>query len=113
VLSAGPTPVVRPDEWRLDLTGPAGEQASWTWEELQALPSEEITTDIHCVTKWSRLGTNWRGVSLDTMLADVETEAEYALVHSYGGYTRLRHVAASTPPEHRVNPTLNQPGVKT
>ncbi|MDX6428347.1 MAG: hypothetical protein QOE54_713, partial [Streptosporangiaceae bacterium] len=40
-----------------------------------------------CVTKWSKLGTAWEGVSLDTLFADVESTAEYALAHSYGGYT--------------------------
>jgi DMSO/TMAO reductase YedYZ molybdopterin-dependent catalytic subunit len=39
------------------------------------------------VTRWSKLETTWEGVSLDTLLADVETAADYALVHSYGGYT--------------------------
>ena len=52
-----------------------------------ALPSETVTVDIHCVTRWSKLDTDWRGVSLDTLLADVETGADFALVHSYGGYT--------------------------
>ena len=46
-----------------------------------ALPTEEITKDIHCVTRWSKLGTDWRGVSLDTLLADVETGADFALAH--------------------------------
>jgi hypothetical protein len=50
------------------------------------LQAESITTDIHCVTRWSKLDTAWRGVSLDTLLADVETEADYAMAHSYGGY---------------------------
>jgi DMSO/TMAO reductase YedYZ molybdopterin-dependent catalytic subunit len=48
--------------------------------------AESITTDIHCVTRWSKLDTAWRGISLDTLLADVETEADYAMAHSYGGY---------------------------
>ena len=39
------------------------------------------------MTRWSKLGTSWEGVSLDTLFADVETAADYALVHSYGGYT--------------------------
>ena len=52
-----------------------------------ALPTETVTVDIHCVTRWSKLDTQWRGVSLDTLLADVETAADFALVHSYGGYT--------------------------
>ena len=50
---------------------------SWTWEEFRALPSETVTVDIHCVTKWSKLDTAWTGVSLDTLLDGVETSAEY------------------------------------
>jgi DMSO/TMAO reductase YedYZ molybdopterin-dependent catalytic subunit len=46
-----------------------------------------VTVDIHCVTKWSKLGTFWTGVSLDTLLDGVETAAEYALAFSDGGYT--------------------------
>ena len=41
--------------------------------------------DIHCVTHWSKLGTTWEGVSLDTLLADLETSAGFALAASYGG----------------------------
>ena len=52
-----------------------------------ALPQETPTVDIHCVTRWSKLGTGWQGVSLDMLLDDVETAADYALAHSYGGYT--------------------------
>ena len=52
-----------------------------------ALPAESVTVDVHCVTRWSKLDTAWRGVSLDTLLADIETEADFALVHSYGGYS--------------------------
>jgi DMSO/TMAO reductase YedYZ molybdopterin-dependent catalytic subunit len=87
VLSAGPTPVIDLEDWRLDLTGPAGESGTWSWSDLMALPSEELTVDIHCVTKWSRLGTEWRGVSLDVLLEDIDTEAEFVVAHSYGGYT--------------------------
>ena len=52
-----------------------------------ALPAESITADIHCVTRWSKLDTPWRGVSLDTLLGEVETSADFALVQSYGGYS--------------------------
>ena len=54
---------------------------------VQALPSERVTADIHCVTKWSKLDTSWTGVSLDTLLDGVETSAEYVLAFSDGGYT--------------------------
>ena len=87
VLSAGPTPNVPLDRWNFVIATEAGRKHSWSWSELLALPSDEPTVDIHCVTKWSKLATTWRGVSLDTLMADVETAAEFALVHSYGGYT--------------------------
>ena len=60
---------------------------SWDWQQLTALPAETFTVDIHCVTRWSKLDTSWTGVSIDTLLADVETEAEYATAWSDGGYT--------------------------
>jgi DMSO/TMAO reductase YedYZ molybdopterin-dependent catalytic subunit len=87
VLSAGPTPRVRQDNWEFTVTTEAGAVHRWSWPELRALPSETPTVDIHCVTKWSKLGTQWRGVALDTLLEDVETAADFVLVHSYGGYT--------------------------
>ena len=54
---------------------------------LLALPAESITVDLHCVTRWSKLDTGWTGVSLDTLFADVDTTADYAVVSAYGGYT--------------------------
>src|SRR6266487_2069140 len=94
VLSAGPTPHTPLEEWTFTIEGGA-EPVSWTWEEFRALPSEEVTTDIHCVTKWSKLDTVWRGVSLDTLLGLVEHDAGYLLAFCDGGYTTnlpLEHV---------------------
>ena len=87
VLSAGPTPRTPLSEWDFALVGEIDEPLRWTWEEFLALPSEEITRDIHCVTKWSKLGTTWRGVSVDTLLEGVETSAEHVLAFCDGGYT--------------------------
>jgi DMSO/TMAO reductase YedYZ molybdopterin-dependent catalytic subunit len=87
VLSAGPTPRIPLDRWHFTVTTETGEQTRWNWAEFTALPSEDVTVDIHCVTKWSKLGTTWRGVSLDTLLEDVDTAADYTMVHSFGGYT--------------------------
>jgi DMSO/TMAO reductase YedYZ molybdopterin-dependent catalytic subunit len=87
VLSAGPTPRISLDAWEFTVTTEQGESHRWSWAELMALPAESVTVDVHCVTRWSKLDTVWRGVSLDTLLADVETEADFALVHSYGGYS--------------------------
>jgi DMSO/TMAO reductase YedYZ molybdopterin-dependent catalytic subunit len=87
VLSAGPTPHVRRENWELTVTTEDGTRHTWDWASLMALPSENPTVDLHCVTKWSKFDTKWCGVSLDVLLADVETGAEHTLVHSYGGYT--------------------------
>ena len=87
VLSAGPTPRIEPEEWEFVIRTEAGVVHRWSWDELLALPSEDVTVDIHCVTSWSKLGTGWRGVALDTLFADVETGLEFVMVHSYGGYT--------------------------
>lgn len=87
VLSAGPTPRIDLDKWRFTIVTEVGQQINWDWSQLLALPPEDVTVDLHCVTKWSKLGTRWTGVSLDLLLADVESVADYALVRSYGGYT--------------------------
>ena len=96
VLSAGPTPHVPLEEWRLTVTDRDGRQISWTWDEFGALPQETVTVDIHCVTKWSKLGTVWEGVSLDTLLADFDSTSGYAFVHSHGGYTTTLPLADLT-----------------
>jgi DMSO/TMAO reductase YedYZ molybdopterin-dependent catalytic subunit len=87
VLSAGPTPRTPLADWTFELVGEIDEPRRWTWEEFQALPSQRFTVDIHCVTSWSKLDTEWEGVSLDTLLDGVETEAEHVLAHCDGGYT--------------------------
>ena len=87
VLSAGPTPHTSLTEWDFTIRGLIDQPVSWTWDEFLALPSETITEDIHCVTKWSKLDTVWKGVSLDALLEHVETGAEYVLVFCDGGYT--------------------------
>jgi DMSO/TMAO reductase YedYZ molybdopterin-dependent catalytic subunit len=87
VLSAGPTPHIPLDAWTFTIRGAVDKPVSWTWEEFQALPHENVTVDIHCVTKWSKLDTTWAGVSLDVLLEGVETGAEYVTAFSDGGYT--------------------------
>jgi DMSO/TMAO reductase YedYZ molybdopterin-dependent catalytic subunit len=85
VLSAGPTPHIK--HWQFTLRTETGGQRQWDWDQFTALPAETVTRDIHCVTKWSKFDTRWRGVSLDTLLDGVPTQAGYALAKSYGGYT--------------------------
>src|SRR3954453_3104725 len=87
VLSAGPTPRIPLDRWRFTVTNESGPRQTWSWPEFLALPAEDVTVDIHCVTKWSKLGTTWRGVAIDTLLAETETSADFTMVNGYGGYT--------------------------
>src|SRR5947208_5243456 len=87
VLSAGPTPHTPLEDWSFTIHGAVEEPVSWPWEEFLALPAETLTVNIHCVTKWSKLDTTWKGVSLDTLLEYVSTEANYLTAWSDGGYT--------------------------
>ena len=87
VLSAGPTPRTPTSEWDLVIDGAVDEALRWSWDELLALRSETFTVDIHCVTKWSKLDQTWTGVSLDTLLNGVTTEAEHVLAWCDGDYT--------------------------
>jgi DMSO/TMAO reductase YedYZ molybdopterin-dependent catalytic subunit len=87
VLSAGPTPRVPVAEWTFSVTSDGVEPRRWSWDEFQALPREEVTTDIHCVTRWSKLDTAWEGVSVDTLLEGVSDDAAYAIAFCDGGYT--------------------------
>ena len=87
VLSAGPTPYTPLDEWSFSIVGDDSEPKTWSWQEFRALPSEEVRADIHCVTKWSKLDTTWEGVSIDTLLEDLEQDATHVLAFCDGGYT--------------------------
>jgi DMSO/TMAO reductase YedYZ molybdopterin-dependent catalytic subunit len=89
VLSAGPTPHTPLAAWDFTVEGVVNQPKRWTWEEFRALPHEEITVDIHCVTQWSKLDTRWEGVSIDTLLQQIAptSEARYVVAFSDGGYT--------------------------
>ena len=87
VLSAGPTPHVPLDKWEFTINEGGKVSRRWDWNSFRKLPAETFKVDLHCVTRWSKFGTTWEGVSLDTLLADIKTDATHALVHSYGGYT--------------------------
>jgi DMSO/TMAO reductase YedYZ molybdopterin-dependent catalytic subunit len=96
VLSAGPTPHTPLTEWTFSIRRGGRDLRSWSWEEIRALPAETVTVDIHCVTRWSKLDTQWRGVSLDTLLGQVEDDARYVLAFCDGGYTTNLPVADVT-----------------
>jgi DMSO/TMAO reductase YedYZ molybdopterin-dependent catalytic subunit len=86
VLSAGPTPRIDTADWSFTVATETGSR-KWSWDELLALGVEDVTVDIHCVTHWSKLGMAWRGVPLDAIFAEVETQYDYVMAQSFGGYT--------------------------
>jgi len=87
VLSAGPTQHTKLENWTFSVRGEIDAPLDWTWDQFQALPRESITKDIHCVTSWTKLDTNWEGVSVDTLLDGVETSGEFVVAFCDGGYT--------------------------
>ena len=96
VLSAGPTPRSPLATWTFTLEDEQGRQLNrWSWQELLALPATELTVDIHCVTKWSKLGTRWKGVSFDQLMraAGREPPTPYVMAFCDGGYTTNLPVA--------------------
>src|SRR6516164_407538 len=78
VLSAGPTPNIPLDQWEFTLDDQRGVLRRWDWKSFRDLPAEVFTVDLHCVTRWSKLGTSWEGVSLDTVFSGITTDASYA-----------------------------------
>jgi DMSO/TMAO reductase YedYZ molybdopterin-dependent catalytic subunit len=90
VLSAGPTPEVRLEDWTLALQLGGSLLGKWSWAEFEALPQTTVTIDIHCVTKWSKLDTTWQGVTFDDLLRAVDLTdppEPYIMAHCDGGYT--------------------------
>ncbi|HEX9480511.1 MAG TPA: sulfite oxidase-like oxidoreductase [Solirubrobacteraceae bacterium] len=87
VLTAGPTPDVRHDVWQFKIDGMVAQRREWSWEEFGELPFETVPCDIHCVTKWSKLGTSFGGVSVDVLLDGVDPRGTHVMASSYGGYT--------------------------
>jgi DMSO/TMAO reductase YedYZ molybdopterin-dependent catalytic subunit len=87
VLSAGPTPRTSLDHWSLTVNAEVDAPRQWAWDEFLALPSETVTVDIHCVTKWSKLDTTWRGVPVDALLEGLDSAGEFVTAWGDGGYT--------------------------
>jgi DMSO/TMAO reductase YedYZ molybdopterin-dependent catalytic subunit len=89
VLHVGDVPTYAPGEWNLAVGGLVDNSFTLTFEELTALPSVTLTTDIHCVTKWSKFDTVWRGVKLKDLLdtAGIQSDATHVMGVAEYGYT--------------------------
>jgi DMSO/TMAO reductase YedYZ molybdopterin-dependent catalytic subunit len=89
VLHAGDVASVDLATWRLRLFGEVEEEVALDYEQLQALPATEVTTDIHCVTRWSRFDTRFRGVRWSELaeLARPKPSARFVVAHAEQGFT--------------------------
>ena len=89
VLTYGPVPEIDLGEWSLEVFGEVENPFTLTWDELQGLEQVTLTTDIHCVTRWSKLDTTWTGVRVRDLLAraGVKPTGTHVMAHSDGGYT--------------------------
>jgi DMSO/TMAO reductase YedYZ molybdopterin-dependent catalytic subunit len=89
VLDLGAQPDIRPENWRLQVTGLVENPIVWTLAEFMAQPQEDFVSDIHCVTQWSRFDNRWRGVPARHIMAVArpKAEAKHVLFRSYDGYT--------------------------
>jgi DMSO/TMAO reductase YedYZ molybdopterin-dependent catalytic subunit len=96
VLTVGPNPAYDLGAWDFTVFGEVESELTLSWDELRALPQKEVTTDIHCVTRWSKLDTTWRGVPVSEVLdrARVKPSGTYVMAYSDGGYTTNIPLAA-------------------
>jgi DMSO/TMAO reductase YedYZ molybdopterin-dependent catalytic subunit len=96
ILSAGPTPQMKLEDWSFALQADGSLLGKWSWAEFEALPQSTKKVDIHCVTKWSKFDTSWQGVTFDDLLKAAgltEPPVPYIMAHCYGGYTTNLPVA--------------------
>jgi DMSO/TMAO reductase YedYZ molybdopterin-dependent catalytic subunit len=90
VLHAGAVPYrTAPPDWDFRVFGGVEAPRRWSHEELRALPARTVTTDIHCVTAWSKLDTVWEGVPVAPLLDElgVREGITHVVAHSEEGYT--------------------------
>jgi DMSO/TMAO reductase YedYZ molybdopterin-dependent catalytic subunit len=89
VLHAGVVPDVDLATWDFVVDGLVRQERRWTWDEFRAMPSAPLTSDIHCVTKWTKLDTKWEGVPVRHVWdqLDVDPAASHVMVKAYHGFT--------------------------
>jgi DMSO/TMAO reductase YedYZ molybdopterin-dependent catalytic subunit len=101
VLDLGTQPDISKEAWHLTINGAVNNPVTLNWEEFNALPQTEDVSDFHCVTTWSKLNINWKGVRLLDLaaLADVKEEATHILCYGYDEYTTNISLQESLKPD--------------
>lgn len=94
VMTVGTPRTSSKQEWTLTLDGEVENPATLNWAALSKLPATEFETDIHCVTKWSKFDTKWRGVDFDVFVELVRPHetARYVYATADGGYASNLHL---------------------
>ncbi len=91
VLHYGPVPAFDPATWDFRIWGEVEKDVRWTWDEFNKLPRTKITMDLHCVTRWSKVDTNWEGVSVRTLVDQgfikIKPDAMFVMQHAEYGFT--------------------------
>jgi DMSO/TMAO reductase YedYZ molybdopterin-dependent catalytic subunit len=89
VLHYGPVPHVDLEKWDFKIFGLVAEPVRFTWTEFMKLPQSQVTMDIHCVTRWSKLDTTWEGVLATDLMKHVELkpQAKFVIAHAEYGFT--------------------------
>lgn len=86
VLDASGPPRIDLGTWKLSVLGLVGRSIEWNWREFLDLPHIQVFSDFHCVTRWSRLGNVWEGISTRELLSRAGgalPQASFVLVHGY------------------------------
>src|SRR5947209_3766705 len=86
VLDASGPPAIDPSAWRFRIGGLVGKEVEWNWDAFVNLPRVQVFSDFHCVTRWSRLGNLWEGVStreLVRLAGGPTPSARFVMVHGY------------------------------
>ena len=92
VLHYGPVPKADLASWDFRVFGFVENEVTWSWEAFNELPRTKIVMDIHCVTRWSKVDTEWEGVSVATLVKEgfirPKPEARFVLQHCEHGATQ-------------------------
>jgi len=101
VLHYGSVPRFDQENWDFKISGEVETPVKLSWKEFRALPQTEVTSDFHCVTRWSRLDNRWKGVLFTDALKLVKPKpgGKFALLLAEEGYTANVPVEDLTRPD--------------
>ena len=89
VLDLGHRPLIDTRDWQFTVAGAVTRPLTWSWDDFLDQPQTDTTSDIHCVTDWSRYDNRWRGVAMGHILSLVQPreDARFCVIHGHDGYT--------------------------